>query len=73
MKDLFLYTALAATLVGATPASALGIAMDIPRLDFPAPQPEASRDCRARTFASPTCTNTQKRQQPLDKSRADKR
>lgn len=58
MKQLHLATALVALLLGAAPAVALGISLDLPRLDFPAPQPTVSRDCPALSPA--TCAPTQK-------------
>ena len=60
MKQLRFPTALAALLLGAAPAVALGIPLDLPRLEFPAPQPTVSRDCPAQTPATPTCVRTQK-------------
>jgi hypothetical protein len=70
MDKLSLSAALAAMLLAAAPASALGIIMDIPRLDFPVPQPAASRDCSAPSSVSPVCTNAQEHQNPLDKPEA---
>lgn len=58
MKMIPLSLLVAATLFGALPAQAGGIAIDLPRLDFPAPQPDASRDCGAPATVTITCAPT---------------
>jgi hypothetical protein len=56
MRRLHLSVVFSALLLGAAPASALGISLDLPRLDFPAPQPDTSRDCPTLSTATPACT-----------------
>jgi hypothetical protein len=64
MKHRHLPAILTAFLLAAAPAFAGGIVFDIPRLDFPAPQPEITRDCQAPDRLSPTCAPTRQRRQP---------
>ena len=58
MKQASLSLLLAATLFGALPAQAGGSFLDLPRLDFPAPQPDASRDCASPATVATTCAPT---------------
>lgn len=58
MKNASLSLLLVATLFGALPAHAGGISIDLPRLDFPAPQPDASRDCASPATVTTTCAAT---------------
>lgn len=58
MKKASLSLLLAASLFGAIPAHAGGMSFDLPRLDFPAPQPDASRDCASLATVATTCAPT---------------
>ena len=55
MKRFALPLAIATTLLGAAPAFAGGIGFDLPRLDFPAPQPQTARDCATTASIAPAC------------------
>ncbi|MGL4280374.1 MAG: hypothetical protein ACRCS0_08415 [Albidovulum sp.] len=58
MKKTSLSLLLAATLFGALPVQAGGFSIDLPHLDFPAPQPDASRDCATMATVATPCTPT---------------
>ncbi|HQU66828.1 MAG TPA: hypothetical protein PLI43_01385 [Albidovulum sp.] len=58
MKKASLSLLIAASLFSAIPAHAGGISFDLPRLDFPAPQPDASRDCASLATVTATCAPT---------------
>lgn len=58
MKRSTLSFILAASLLGAAPAFAGGFTVDLPRLDFPLPQPDASRDCQSPASVTTTCTHS---------------
>lgn len=58
MKRSTLSLIVAASLLGTAPAFAGGISFDLPRLDFPAPQPDASRDCQSPATVTTTCTRS---------------
>ena len=53
MKQASLSFIVAAALFGAIPAQAGGISFDLPRLDFSAPQPDASRACASLATVAP--------------------
>ncbi len=55
MKLLRFAVALSTLLLGATPTLAGGFSFDLPRLDFPAPRPETTRDCQMTTTTG-SCT-----------------
>lgn len=55
MKRFTLPLALAAALLGTAPAFAGGLGFDLPRLDFPAPQPQTTRDCASTANIASTC------------------
>lgn len=58
MKQASLSFIVAAALFGAIPAQAGGISFDLPRLDFSAPQPDASRDCASLATVATNCAPT---------------
>lgn len=55
MKRISLSLAAVTALLAAAPAIAGSFAIDLPRLTFPAPQPETSRDCVSTATVAPTC------------------
>ena len=55
MKRFALPLALATALLGTAPAFAGGIGFDLPRLDFPAPLPQTTRDCATTASIAPAC------------------
>ena len=57
MKTLYLFAAFSTLLLGATPTLAGGFSFDLPRLDFPAPRPETTRDCQTMTTTG-SCTQS---------------
>jgi hypothetical protein len=58
MKKASLSLLLTAALFGVLPAHAGGFAIDLPHLDFPAPQPDTSRDCASPASVTTSCAPT---------------
>lgn len=57
MKRSTLSFIVAASLLGAAPAVAGGFSIDLPRITFPTPQPDASRDCQSPASVTTACTH----------------
>ena len=55
MKRISLSLAAATAILAAAPALAGGFSLDLPHLTFPAPQPDASRDCGTAATVAPAC------------------